>query len=90
MEYQHGKRSIKRAHRRRCFGVLSKLSVKLGQPKAQVIETALKQMEERIFWEEVGEAFARIAADPEESARQRAEIELWECGTARDFEGEEW
>ena len=72
------------------IGVLPKLSAKLGQPKAQVIETALKQLEERIFWEEVGEAFERIAADPMESARQKAEIELWDRGTARDFEGEEW
>ena len=70
--------------------VLSKLSAKLRQPKAQVIETALKQMEERIFWQEVGDAFQRIAADPRESARQKAEIELWDHGTARDFEGEEW
>ena len=72
------------------IGVLSKLSAKLRQSKAQVIATALKQLEERIFWEDVGEAFERIAADPSETARQKAEIELWDRGTARDFEGEEW
>ena len=72
------------------IGVLSTLAEKLGQSKAQVIETALKQMEERIFWDEVGEAFEKIAADPAESARQRAEVELWDQGTARDFKGEEW
>ena len=44
--------------------VLSKLSDKLGKPKAQVIERALKEMEERIFWDEVSLAFDRIAADP--------------------------
>ena len=70
--------------------VLSKLSDKLGQSKSQVIETALKQMEERMFWEEVRHAFDRIAADPEESARQNAEAELWDRGTARDFGAEEW
>ena len=41
------------------IGVLSKLSSKLGQSKAQVIEIALKQLEERIFWDEVTESFAR-------------------------------
>jgi predicted transcriptional regulator len=72
------------------LGVLSKLSAKLRQSKAQIIETALKQLEERIFWEDVDEAFERIAADPVGSARQKAEIELWDRSTARDFEGEEW
>jgi predicted DNA-binding protein len=72
------------------LNVLSELSLKLGQPKAQVIEIALKALEEQIFWEEVAESYARIAADPEESARQQREIALWEQGTARDFVGEEW
>ena len=72
------------------IAVLSKLSQKLGQSKAQVIETALKEMEERLFWEETREAFARIAADPAGSSLQRAEAELWEQGTARDFASEEW
>ena len=70
--------------------VLSNLSAKLGQPKAQVSEQALKALDERLFWEEVTASFARIAADPEESARQQAEVALWEQGTARDLPGEEW
>ena len=70
--------------------VLSKLAKKLGQSKAQVIEMALKQMEERIFWGEVHQSFERIAADPNESAYQGAEVELWNQGTARDFKEEEW
>ena len=71
--------------------VLSRLAETLGQSKAQVIETALKQMEERMFWEEVRLGFERIGADPEESARLRAEAQLWHHGTARDFvEEEEW
>ena len=72
------------------IGLLAKLSTKLGQSKAQVIESALKQMEERIFWEEVRESFERIAANPEDSAQQKAEVKLWDQGTARDFAGEEW
>jgi predicted DNA-binding protein len=69
---------------------LSRLSARLGQPKAQVIATALRQLEERIFWDEVNDSFARIAANPEEAVRQRTEIQLWEQGTARDLHGEEW
>lgn len=70
--------------------VLSKLSRRLGQSKAQVIERALAQLEERLFWADVGDAFARAAADPEESARQKSEIEAWEHGFGGDFADEKW
>lgn len=40
---------------------LSKLSLQLGQPKAQVNQRALREWEERVFWAEVQEAFARAA-----------------------------
>jgi predicted transcriptional regulator len=70
--------------------VLSSLSEKLGQPKAQVIELALKQLEERIFWQEVRDAFEQSASDPSEAAKQKDEMELWDRGTERDFAGEEW
>jgi len=72
------------------INILSTLSTKLGQSKAQVIEIALKELEERIFWSEVSDAFNRIAADPQESALQKAEIQLWEQGTAGDYTSEEW
>ena len=72
------------------ISILSTLSTKLGQSKAQVIEIALKELEERIFWSEVSDAFDRIAADPKESSLQKAEVELWEKGTAGDYKGEEW
>jgi predicted DNA-binding protein len=68
------------------IAVLAELSDKLGQSKAKVIETALQEMEERIFWEEVRESFERIAQDPVESARQKAEFDLWDAGTSRDYE----
>jgi hypothetical protein len=70
--------------------VLSSLSEKLGQPKAQVIELALKQLEERIFWQEVREAFDRAAEDPREAPKQKEEAEPWEGATERDFKGEAW
>ena len=71
-------------------GILSALAVKLGKSKAQVIETALKELEERIFWAEVKGAFDRAAADPEESARQKAEMELWDRVSGHDFKDEAW
>jgi predicted DNA-binding protein len=72
------------------IGVLSKLAEKLGESKAQVIERALKEMEERLFWAEVRDAFDRIASDPSEQKLQRSEIDLWEQGTSRDFQAEKW
>jgi len=55
-----------------------------GAANLPVTELALKDLEERIFWSEVGEAFDRLAEDPHESALQKAEIALWEQGTAGD------
>ena len=57
---------------------------------AQVIESALKELEERIFWEEVHCAFERIAADPEEAARQKAEIDIWDRVASVDFKEVAW
>ena len=67
-------------------GVLSKLAAKLQQSKAQVIQTALRQMEERVFWAEVQEAFARDTASPPEMA----ETALWERVSDTDFRDEKW
>ena len=61
-----------------------------GKYKAQVVETALQELKERIFWAEVRGAFERITADPEEAARQKAEIELWDQTSDRDFKDEVW
>lgn len=72
------------------IGTLSQLASKLGQSKAQVIRRALEEMEERVFWAEVSEAFARDAEDPVELARQRSEIEAWEGASATDFRDEKW
>jgi hypothetical protein len=70
--------------------ILSALTVKLGKSKAQVIEAALKELDEKLFWADVKTAFERTAADPEESARQKAEIELWDRASDRDFKDEAW
>jgi hypothetical protein len=70
--------------------ILSALSAKLGQSKAQVVETALKEMEERIFWADVRDAFERASADPREAAEQQAEIAVWEQVSDHDFKDEQW
>lgn len=70
--------------------LLSELAAKLGQSKAMVIETALRQMEERMFWAEVRDAFDRIASDPKAAARQKAEVELWDRTSDLDFRHEKW
>ena len=70
--------------------ILSELAAKLGKSKAKVIETALKELEEKLFWSDVRSAFERIAADPAESARQRVEMELWDRTSDRDFMDEKW
>jgi hypothetical protein len=40
-------------------------------------------MQEQAFWDEVNSAFS--AADPEELARQRAEIAIWEQVSSHDL-----
>jgi len=51
---------------------------KTGKPKAQIVEEALRDWEDRMFWTEVQEAFA---ADPE-SDEFRTERELWDRSVA--------
>ena len=58
--------------------ILSGLAAKLGQPKAQIIELALRELEERTFRDDVQRAFALTASDPVESAGQRHEFALWD------------
>ena len=65
--------------------LLNRLAVKLCQPKALVIEEALQTLEERVFWREVQEAFARA-----ESTEMRAERELWDSTTNDGLAGERW
>ena len=70
--------------------VLSVLAAKLGRPKAQVVEIALRELEEKTFWAEVREAFEQTATDPAESAKQEAEIAHWQRASETDFRNEKW
>jgi predicted DNA-binding protein len=70
--------------------ILSALSAKLGQSKAQVVETALKEMEQRIFRADVRDAFERASADPREAAGEQAEIAVWDRVSDHHFKDEQW
>jgi predicted transcriptional regulator len=54
--------------------LLSALAGKTGKSKAQIVEEALHDWEDRMFWTEVQQSFAASA----ESAELRAERELWD------------
>jgi hypothetical protein len=62
----------------------------MGKSKAQVVEVALKQLEDKVFWTEVNQAFEQSASDPIEASSQKAEIALWEQASAKDFKNEKW
>jgi predicted transcriptional regulator len=61
--------------------LLSALAGKTGKSKAQIVEEALRDLEDRLFWTDVRQAFA---AGPE-SEELRAETELWESTVADGF-----
>ena len=65
--------------------LLDRLSAKLLQAKAQVIEEALQLLEERIFWGEVQNAFAGG-----ESEEVRVERELWDETANDGLAGDPW
>jgi len=61
--------------------MLSKLADKTGKSKAQVVEEALRDWEDRIFWAEVHAAFS-----VPESAELQRERQLWERTAADGLE----
>ena len=62
--------------------LLSNLADKTGKSKAQIVEEALRDWDDRIFWAEVQSAFA-AAPESEELRRER---QLWENTAADGFE----
>ncbi len=65
--------------------ILMDLAKRLDQPKAQVIERALRQLEDRLFWTEVQKAFSTG-----ESPEMEAERELWDSTAGDGLAGERW
>lgn len=65
--------------------LLSQLSEKLGHSKAQVIEEALRRLEELEFWNSVQAAF-----DSGETDESRAERELWDSTVSDGLAGGRW
>ena len=60
--------------------MLAGLAAETGKPKAQIVEEALRALEERVFWAGVQEAFT----EPESKA-MRAERELWDQTVSDGF-----
>lgn len=59
-------------------GMVSDLAERLHTSKAQVIETALRALEEKLFWADVHDAYAAMADDPAALASYRDEIAEWD------------
>lgn len=71
------------------MAALDSLSTKLGKSKAQVVEVALQQLEDKVFWSEVHDAFARTASNSAEAAEQKKEMAVWDRVSEGDLSGEE-
>lgn len=62
--------------------LLSVLSGRTGKPKAQIVEEALRNWEDRMFWTEVQDSFANTPETPQ----LRKERELWDRTVADGLE----
>jgi hypothetical protein len=60
--------------------LLTALAGKTGKPKAQIVQEALKDLEERIFWSEVQSAFA--------TSPQAEDTALWDETASDGFQHE--
>lgn len=65
--------------------MLQDLSAKLGRSKAQIVEEALADLENRIFWEAVNDAFTE-----EESPESKEEREIWDTTAGDGLPQEKW
>ena len=65
--------------------LLTGLAHRLSRPKAQVIELALRQFEDRFFWADVQNAFSET-----ESPEAAVEREIWDSTTADGLAKERW
>jgi|RhiMethySRZTD1v2_1073278.scaffolds.fasta_scaffold2985166_2 predicted transcriptional regulator len=65
--------------------MLQDLSAKLGRSKAQIVEEALADLEDRIFWEAVNDAYAE-----EETPESKEEREIWDTTVGDGLSQEKW
>lgn len=61
--------------------LLTALAAKTGKPKAQIVQEALRDLEDRIFWSEVQAAF-------ESGTETAAETALWDTTVPDGFKHE--
>jgi hypothetical protein len=59
------------------------IAERIRASKAQVIEMAVSALEERLFWQDVQDAYAALSEDPLRLAQYRREIAAWD-GTLSD------
>ena len=57
---------------------VASLAKRMGSSKAQVIEAAVRALEDRVFWQDVQEAYAALSDDATRLAKYRAEIAAWD------------
>ena len=65
---------------------LRELAHSTHQPISELVARAVELYEERQFWAEVNDAYARIWADPQAAAEELAERALWDTTLADGLE----
>jgi predicted transcriptional regulator len=65
--------------------LLTGLAQRLSRPKAQVIELALRQLDDRFLWADVQKAFSE-----EETPEMIAEREIWDRTSSDGIAAERW
>lgn len=56
---------------RDAFETLERLSARTKQAKAEIIELALRELEDRMFWQEVHDAYAQPESEEMKEERKR-------------------
>lgn len=68
------------------YAILDNLASQTGQSRAQIVERALRELEERLFWAEVQAAYE----NRETVAEAKAEAEVWDCTLMDGLESYPW
>jgi hypothetical protein len=75
-------RISKKTHR-----TLRELAEEAGTSMTAILEAAVKEYQERRFWEELHAGYAALKADPEKWADYQKEIQAWDVTLADGLEG---
>jgi predicted transcriptional regulator len=58
---------------------LRELSQKRGEPMPAILDQAVREYRDRLFWDEVDAAYRELQADPASWAEELEERKLWEA-----------